>query len=89
MAKQARSIVENDKTTHQVTDKRSPTDQEIFGELSERALKTTTTEEKLFGSIAEYLASKGIGFAIAHIIGEEDALVMEALFSPSSRSFSK
>ena len=83
MANQAQSIVSHEKAVNPVVENRSPIDQEVFGELTERALCYSITEEMLFSSLAEYLAAKGIGFAVARITEEATSLELEALFAPN------
>jgi PAS domain S-box-containing protein len=83
MANQRQSIVDDEKTVNPVEEKRSPTDQDLFGELTERALGISTTEETLFSSLAEYLAAKSIGFAVATFTEEDNAIELEALFAPN------
>lgn len=83
MVNQSQSIVDHDKAVNTVTNKRSPLDHEVFGELTKRALQSAITEEMLFSSLAEYLATKGIGFAIARSTEDKHSLQLEALFAPS------
>jgi PAS domain S-box-containing protein len=83
MENQPQSIVDHEKTVNPVEEKSSPIDQELFGELNERALGLSITEETLFGSLAEYLAAKCIGFAVATFEDEENSIEVEALFAPN------
>jgi PAS domain S-box-containing protein len=83
MADQSQSIVDHEKNVNPVEENRSPTDHELFGELTERALGLSVTEEILFSSLAEYLAAKGIGFAAVAIMDGENSLEVEALFAPN------
>jgi PAS domain S-box-containing protein len=83
MVNQPRSIIEHEKAVHPVAEKRSLTHQELFGELTERALRFPITEEMLFSALAEYLAAKGIGFAVAAIQTAESYLEVKALFAPN------
>lgn len=83
MANRAQSILEHEKTVNPVAEKRSPIDQEPFGELTERAMGFSITEEMLFSSLAEYLAAKRIGFAVAAIKDETTDIEIVALFAPN------
>jgi signal transduction histidine kinase/PAS domain-containing protein/ActR/RegA family two-component response regulator len=82
MENQTESIVDHEKTVDSVENHNSSLNQGTFEGLIARALKQSTTEQELFGSLAEYLAAQGIGLAIADI-QEENSLHMKALFAPN------
>ena len=83
MTNQAQSIVDQEKAGNSVENCHPSLNQETFEGLIERALHLSTTEEELLGSLAEYLASQTIGFAIAVIKEDDHELLLKALYAPN------